>query len=68
MSVCDQMRIHHLIHLSLININHNTSKMKTERKGKWSRLSHEKIKLKRQSTMVIYEKSDELMTTDGKMI
>ena len=42
--------------------------MKIERKGNRSRLSRENINLIKKGTLVIYEKSDELMTTGGKMI
>ena len=52
----------------LININHNTNEMKTERKGNRSGLSRENINLIKQGTSVIFENSDELMTTGGKTI
>ena len=42
--------------------------MKTKRKGNQSGLSRENINLIKQGTSVIYENSDELMTTGGKMI
>ena len=42
--------------------------MKTERKGNQSGLPRENINLIKPSALVIYENSDELMTTDGKKI
>ena len=42
--------------------------MKTERKGNRSGLSRENINLIKPGAPVIYENSDELMTTGGKTI
>ena len=42
--------------------------MKTERKGNWSGFSRENINLIKPGAPVIYENSDELMTTGRKMI
>ena len=42
--------------------------MKTERKGNRSGLSRENINLIKQGTSVIFENSDEHMTTGGKTI
>ena len=42
--------------------------MKTERKGKQSGPSRVNINLQKRSMKVLYEKSEELMTTGWKMI
>ena len=42
--------------------------MKTERKGNRSEISRENINLIKLGAPVIYENSDELMTTGGKKI